>query len=188
MERKIELRGKQHGAPFETALIYIGVDPGTRFCGVAWETDDPRFARRAAYVVRSKALSLDLRAVDMATQIVNGLPVRRGERPLAIACVEFPRFYGTAKSKGDPNELIDLAGVAGVVLGALSSSLRVLTELTHPRTWKGSTPKEIHNARLARDFPQWVEPVERTSKSMQNHVWDACGLLEWIKSKTQKRK
>lgn len=167
-------------------MIYVGVDPGTRLCGVAWECDDSRFARRVAYVVRSKEPSLELRALDMATQITNRLPVWCDERPLAIACVEFPRFYGTAKSKGDPNELIDLAGVAGVVLGALSLSLRVLPNLPHPRTWKGSTPKKIHHARLARDFPQWVEPVERdTSKSMQNHVWDACGLLEWIKSKTQ---
>ncbi len=164
------------------ALIYIGVDPGTRLCGVAWERDE----RRAAYVVRSKALSLESRAIDMAAQIADGLPMRQGERPTAVACVEFPRFYGTAKSKGDPNELVDLAGVAGVVLGALAARLRLVPAMPYPRTWKGSTPKEIHHERLARDFPHWVEPVERsTSKSMQHHVWDACGLLEWIKSKTQ---
>lgn len=168
------------------AVIYIGVDPGTRLCGVAWECDDPRFARRRAFLVRSKAASLDRRAIEMATEIVGALPVRFGERPIASACIEFPRFYGTAKSKGDPNELVDLAGVAGVVLGALTSILSVVPALPHPRTWKGSTPKAIHNARLARDFPHWAEAVERdTPKSMQNHLWDACGLLEWIKSKTQ---
>ncbi len=169
----------------EAALIYVGVDPGTRLCGVAWECDDSR----CAYVVRSKALSLELRALEMATEIVNRLPVRRVERPAAIVCVEFPRFYGTAKSEGDPNDLIDLAGVAGVVLGTLSTRLLLVPAMPYPRTWKGSIPKKIHHERLARDFPQWVEPVERdTSKSMQNHVWDACGLLEWIKSKNAKRK
>ena len=170
-------------------MIYVGVDPGTRLCGVAWECDDPRFARRVAYVVRSKAPSLELRALDMATQIANGLPVSQFERPTAIGCVEFPRFYGTAKSEGDPNDLVDLAGVAGVVLGVLSTRLSLAPSMPYPRAWKGSTPKKIHNERLARDFPHWVEPVKRnTSKSMQNHVWDAVGLLEWIKSKTQNKR
>ena len=163
-------------------MIYVGVDPGTRLCGVAWERDE----RRVAYVVRSKAPSLELRAIDMAAQIADGLPMRQGERPTAVGCVEFPRFYGTAKSEGDPNDLIDLAGVAGVVLGMLSVRLFLVPSMPYPRTWKGSTPKKIHHERLARDFPHWVEPVERaTPKSMRNHVWDAVGLLEWIKSKTQ---
>ncbi len=167
----------------EAHVIYVGVDPGTRLCGVAWECDDPRFAIRLAFLVRSKAKTLDLRAVDMATQIGTRLLVGHRERPAAVACVEFPRFYGTAKSEGDPNDLIDLAGVAGAVLGALSLRLRLLPTMPYPRAWKGSTPKGIHHKRLARDFPHWVEPVERdTPKSMQNHVWDACGLLEWIKS------
>ena len=169
-------------------MIYVGVDPGTRLCGVAWECNDSRFARRGAYVVRSKEPSLESRALDMATQIADGLPVWQGERPPAVGCVEFPRFYGTAKSEGDPNDLIDLAGVAGVVLGTLSARLLLVPAMPYPRTWKGSTPKKIHHERLARDFPHWIKLERDTPKSMQNHVWDACGLLEWIKSKTQNGK
>jgi hypothetical protein len=144
-------------------LIYIGVDLGGRRIIKKRETDDPRFAvKRRAFLVRSKESLVEARALHMAMQIVDELPVREGERPMAIGCVEFPRFYGTAKSKGDPNDLLDLASVAGAVLGALSERLFLMPSAPYPRTWKGSTPK-----------------------SMQNHVWDACGLLEWIKSKTQ---
>lgn len=155
-------------------MIYIGVDPGVRECGVAIEW--PR--ERRAFLVRG---TLDTMVRDIQRPIPEVLGF-----DLSV-CVEGQQFYGTEKSKGDPQDLIRLAQVAGAVLGALCLRAPGRYEIPLPRVWKGSTPKTIHHARLARDYPQWVEPVARdTPKSKQHHVWDAVGLLEWHKERVTK--
>ncbi len=158
-------------------MIYIGVDPGVRECGVAIEALSGA-GHRCAY----RAFLVGGTLAEMGRDI-------RGQVPLLGAlsiCVEGQQFYGTERSKGDPNDLIRLAQVAGAVLGGLLTGRPDATySMPLPRQWKGSTPKAIHHTRLARDYPHWVGPVARdTPKSKQHHVWDAVGLLEWHKERS----
>lgn len=162
-------------------MIRIGIDPGVRMCGVAIEC--PAWARepvvRKAFLARSTEATLQGRAIQMATQIRWQLPSNHLERTLVV---EGQQFYGTAKSKGDPNQLIDLAVVTGVMVGMLGCDYTPLVPL--PREWKGTIPKDVHHDRLRRDHPEWIAAVEaETPKSMQHHVWDAVGLLEWMRGK-----
>ncbi len=170
-------------------MIRIGIDPGVRECGVAIETSDawPRYGIgrivRSAFIVRSSAPTLHERAIHMAHTVTHG---RMHELVEISVCVEGQQVYPSERSKGDPNDMIKVAIVAGAMLGALAThAVVVASALPLPRQWKGNTPKAIHHERLARDFPHWVEPVAAdTPKSLQHHVWDAVGLLEWHKERT----
>jgi hypothetical protein len=162
-------------------MIYIGIDPGVRACGVAIEYGprEPHFARARlqAFLVRGGW-----------PEMVDQLLERFGsEATIVQACVEGQQFYGTERSKGDPNDLIGVAHVGGLLMGALMANARVSRAmLPLPRQWKGTLQKHIHHQRLRQRHPQWIEPVERdTPKSMQHHVWDAVGLLEWMKGRSQ---
>ncbi len=168
-------------------MIYIGVDPGVRECGVAIEFVF-RSRHYEAFLVRSKERTLTDRACEMAQEISARLPCAPHELPQVSVCVEGQQFYGTERSKGDPQDLIYLAQVAGYVMGAIASSSRLAAaSMPLPREWKGSVPKAVHHDRLARDYPHWVEPVARdTPESKQHHVWDAVGLLEWHKERSTK--
>ena len=152
----------------------MGIDPGVRECGVAIEWHR---RERQAFLVRG---SLE----EMVRGVLRPLPEALGVS-LSV-CVEGQQFYGTERSKGDPNDLIRLAQVAGVMLGALLLRAPERWAMPLPRQWKGSTPKAIHHERLAAQHPHWVEPVtQHTPKSKQHHVWDAVGLLEWHKERSK---
>jgi hypothetical protein len=101
-------------------------------------------------------------------------------------CVESQQIYKSEKSKGDPKHMINLATVGGIIVGALGVSFNTTVRMPLPRQWKGGIPKEKHHLRLARDFPHWVGPVAaETIPSLQHHVWDAVGLLEWHRERSE---
>ncbi len=162
-------------------MIRIGIDPGVRECGVAIEWEGAEYTREA-FLVRVPRSNLQVQASRMARRVANRL---QGATHVHL-CVEGQQIYKTEDSKGDPNDMIKVAIVAGAMLGALERYTYMdIVALPLPRTWKGNTPKAIHHERLARDFPHWVEPVAAdTPKSLQHHVWDAVGLLEWHKERS----
>ncbi len=172
-------------------MIRIGIDPGVHECGVAieWYHAFPEYgtARRtySAFMVRSDAeVPLQLRARRMAVCIEDHL--HGGESETVYLCVEGQQIYKSEKSKGDPKHMINLATVAGILVGALCVTYDATVEIPLPRQWKGGIDKARHHVRLARDFPHWVEPVAAdTPPSLQNHVWDAVGLLEWHRKRTE---
>lgn len=179
-------------------MIYIGIDPGVRMCGVAIEharkidrrsspglTSHVEQIVRSAFLVRSKADTLAFRGLHMAHEIMQRFP--EAWDPVTL-CVEGQQVYRSEKSKGDPNNMVALATVAGLILGSLHVACVdniASIAMPLPREWKGTIKKEIHHERLARDFPHWVAAVQQdTPKSMQHHVWDAVGLLEWHKERS----
>lgn len=96
-----------------------------------------------------------------------------------ILVIEWPQVYRATRSKGDPNDLLAVAGVAGGVLSQVTALQRTLTP--KPAEWKGQVPKEIHNARvLAR-----LDDAERAlvdgagPASLLNNAIDAVGLGLW---------
>jgi hypothetical protein len=145
--------------------MILAIDPGTRCVGWAlW--DDSGLVRCG--LVRSKAKELGQRAVELAAQVPRA--------PLAV--VEKPRIYPYNK-KLQPNDLIDLAFVAGACATAAASATTAL-----PVEWKGQTPKEISHRRT-------VERLNRSSlaalkagladvpESLRHNVLDAVGIARW---------
>jgi hypothetical protein len=96
--------------------------------------------------------------------VVDRLP----EKP-DVMVVEKMRIYPQRKQKGDPNTLIDLAMLGGMIVGA-ARPLRVL--LPTPRDWKGSVPKDIHHKRLRAAWP--ALPAKLSSDQL-----DAFGLARY---------
>lgn len=163
-------------------MIRIGIDPGVRECGVAIEFD-PLLSdySYSAFIVLASDSALHDRALSMARQAI--VPIRRGEH--IVVCIEGQQVYRSESAKGDPNDIVKLATVAGVMLGVIAQHGFCDVSMPLPRQWKGGIKKDKHHPRLKRDYPYWVEPVAAdTPKSLQHHVWDAVGLLEWRKERS----
>lgn len=99
----------------------------------------------------------------------------------AVAVIELPVIYPLGRGEGDPNDLIDLAVLVGDLRGFYRrAGLDVV--LVKPRTWKGTTPKPIHNERVLRA----LTPAERAllprrprAKGFDHNMLDAIGLGLW---------
>ncbi len=169
-------------------MTHIGVDPDTHGCGVAIDWGYGGGQPLAAFLLQSKARTLAERAQEMSNNLAAHVARLPGFGRVFL-CIEGQQIYRSERSKGDPNDILKLAVVTGAVLGALGTRMALEDiELPLPRQWKGGLPKKEHHRRLARDFPHWVEPVKRdTTDSLQHHVWDAVGLLEWHRTRLERQ-
>lgn len=141
----------------------IGIDPGKTRTGwaVFWEAD----------LMSAGWLSGDL--FDLPD--VPLLP--------AIVVVELPVIYPLGKGKGDPNDLIKLAEIAGAIRGFYTvRAPGIATALVKPRAWKGTVPKPIHNERvlgaLSRE-ERALLPRRPRAKDFDHNMLDAVGLGLW---------
>lgn len=90
----------------------------------------------------------DLEPIDRAVRIALAClrwAVARGARPKYLV-VEYPQVYRASKSKGDPNDLILLAAIAGAIAGALtmvlgSQEVGLVIQSPTPGKWAGQLPK-----------------------------------------------
>ncbi len=141
---------------------FLAVDPSTRATG--W----------ALFVVgRLNACGL-IRASDSLEMIA---AVGR-ELPAGFTgIIELPQIYRQRQQKGDPNDLIHVAAVAGACAAKCKASRFIL-----PRTWKGTVPKSIDNARtlkaLTAQESAVLQGVEIPAFLVDN-VLDAIGLGLW---------
>lgn len=125
-------------------LRLIAIDPG----------------RRIGYAVACGG-----RLVDVGTTSdVDKLP------PASIAVVEQPRVYPTvSKWKGDPQDLVRLATMAGEI-----ATRYPLWWYVEPREWMcGSPPDHVLRARTT----QAIRGSDAIPLRMSAHAWDAVGLL-----------
>ena len=109
----------------------LAIDPGTRCTGWAMYTDT-RLVRCGA--LRAKSLE-EMIATLRATWTWGGVWLSEGGMQIVI---ERPQVYRQAKQIGDPNDLIDVAFVAGAA-AALFEGARLHFVL--PSEWKAGVPK-----------------------------------------------
>ena len=148
----------------------VSLDPGLRGCGVAWWHANGSLAH-VAYL-RNPVKKGDGPAAWM------GYTKSTGWYEPAYAThfiSEVPQVYRAGASKGDPDDLIQLAGVVGVF-----SALFAATTYTgvKPREWKGQVPKDVHHARLVKTLtPEELAMVEAAAPpSLRHNVLDAVGI------------
>lgn len=85
---------------------------------------------------------------------------------------EFPEIYGMAKEE-DPNSILPLTAV----LGGLVCAKRWLGQFAyHPREWKGELPKDVHQTRELRAFPD----VWQRAYLPDHNAADAALLMYWF--------
>lgn len=86
--------------------------------------------------------------------------------------IEWPEVYAARKT--DPNDLLLLSGVAGMIVGGFNWR-KVYSY--KPKEWKGQVPKEIHNERIRKRLPKTITTqLDYIPKSYRHNVVDACGL------------
>lgn len=141
----------------------LNVDPGLRKCGAAlWHEGELLSAR----LLESEPDSDDMHALVQAMtyavctwtmlEVLGGFALSLLSSHLHLVC-EYPRTYGGRSNRGDANDLISVALVAGAILGRLACPSRLML----PEDWKGGIPKPQTKAEYLRDG----YPVEERTKA-----------------------
>lgn len=89
--------------------------------------------------------------------------------------LEFPVIYpGSQGRKGDPNDLLDLAGVDG----AIAALLEPTTELTMylPSQWKGSVDADVMTERIRNALSDSERNCIVTAGAKDHNTLDAVGI------------
>ena len=145
--------------------MLVSIDPGAKLAGVAlWDDNE----LTCAWLTRGE----DWRdtALNVSREVHQRIP-RLDDVDVAI---ERPQVYVQSKQKGDPNDLITIALMAG---GAASLTATGLVTVYLPREWKQSVPKEIMVRRIqARLTSEERARVELPAPSLAHNVWDAVGI------------
>jgi len=169
----------------------LSIDPGIRGCGVAlWNWGYIKDGLiQAKYICGSKGKDVTrgsneknvtcgskekdvTRSWYEAGLGVDAL-VRSWGGVVREVIIEWPQIY--RHSKGDPNDLLLLAGVAGIYTQKYSHSSKIV--LYKPAQWKGQIPKPIHHKRIIERLGSAIDRVELPkNKKLQADVWDAVGL------------
>ena len=151
----------------------VAVDPSTEATGVATFEDG-----KLIYVEILRGIGLG--ADGMIFDIVMSLRDYDSDDVI----IESPTVYRRG-GKGDANDLIPVAIIAGAAACALVNHTRVLRqipiEFVEPRTWKGSVPKDIQNKRdLKKLSPEELELFHRMlrkePRGLINNAADAVGI------------
>lgn len=142
----------------------ISVDPGKHAFGWAL-FEDGDFIAGGLCGNDTQAIDGDLKALG-ATE----------------AIIELPQVYQQRMWKGDPNDLIEVAIVAGKAAHALAMAGATDIEFVKPRVWKGTRSKKICN-KLTLDT---LTSCERAAfdtievlASLRHNVIDAIGIGLW---------
>lgn len=154
--------------------MWIAIDPGLRGCGVSVWTDRGELCG-ASYIPGAKEgrgpQAWRVLAEAVARYACSVAPY--GQINLIL---EVPQVYVRARSKGDPNDLIQVAAVVGALTGKLMVPGADCVAYL-PAEWKGQTPKEITTARAQAALQaDELSEVKLPAKSLQHNVWDAVAL------------
>ncbi len=163
------------------AEFLISVDPGA--ANVAWavfrdrvlvatgrEVVSPKHPALRPYEVTEEFLM----CVTSVPGLNESTHAENGTRPVLL--IEKPQVYtGAGKSKGDPNDLIDVALVVGALL-EIGGRLWWTCETVKPFTWKGNLPKKLSLQRLKKA----LAPEEAVHVHFADHnIVDAACIGMW---------
>ena len=154
-------------------LSFLAVDPGLGAHGVALY-DRGELVRAGS--VRSPLPKAEHRGPEAWRVLAEGVHAwLAGVRP-DLVLVETMKQY--ANGRADPDDLLELAGAAGAVVGRLA----LPAEGVRAATWNGQVPPEVRRLRTA-EWVQargWWDRVNLdTTKRYQQDVWSAIAVGRW---------
>lgn len=160
--------------------MILSIDPGIRGCGVAVFSDryqELSVLLYAAYVKNEMAEGSGPGAcAKMAGSVRRQLGERcdLGIQHYSALVLEWPQVYTDKRQwKGDPNDLLPLAGVDAAITALMNTN----TKHYLPREWKGQAPKEVIATRaLSRLSEGEKAAIQKTTKSLIHNVYDAVAL------------
>ncbi len=152
----------------------IAVDPGLRCLGVAvffngWLNStylikNPE-AGRGAKAWHGYTKTKMTGTADLLKDVIAGADV---------LVVEMQSIY--RRGPGDPDDMLQVAGVAGVIAGMANLDARIVAY--KPREWKGTAPKDIFAKRILACLSSRETFAISTElpKSLVHNIYDAIGL------------
>jgi hypothetical protein len=163
----------------------LTIDPGTKCLGWAlW--DNPTGILQSCGLARvskeSKKKRTNPENLDFFIRdMIGQLPSAKD------AIVELPRIYPKER-KVDPNDLINLAAVAGAFSCKAWQSATFVT----PRDWKGTVPKELCHKRAIKalgtgELSILNEALRETPESLAHNLLDAVAIGVYWSKKYGKR-
>lgn len=158
--------------------LLVTVDPGLRACGVA--------VFRAGVLTWAAAVRGPTEGRGPELWREHGRRVsdalhRRGifaER--GVLLVETMKVYTGERGKADPDDLLELQGVASAVASVAPGWWPVEGVLT--RDWNGQVPAAIRRTRTQEWVREqgWLDRVDlETTARFQQDVWSAIGIGRW---------
>lgn len=146
----------------------ISVDPGK--VGLGWAYFENSYLLKAGIIENVLELQkLNYTFVELLSCC----------RP-TVCVIEVPQVYQQRSWKGDPNDLIDVAVIAGVVAAAASAFGE--PQLIRPHAWKGNRPKAVdieYTLSLLSDDERVIVEGCGALKSKLHNVIDAVGIGLW---------
>ncbi len=173
--------------------MLLAVDPSVSSPGVALFNADNVLVSCARLTVKTEAVYGGRWL--FAARTIRGWVMDQMPRHLAcITCLvyEKPQIYTWSKSKGDPNDLIGLAGVGSAIAGLLEARWPgLIVDTPTPAEWIGQIPKKTSGS--AKESPRAQRILSRLTPSElvlvpdQHDAIDACGLGLWKLGRLQPR-
>lgn len=158
--------------------LLVTVDPGLRACGVAVFRDG---VLTSAFAVRGPA---DVRGPRLWRSLGGDVCHRLSKVALFAQqghlLVETMQVHTTATSKGDPDDLLELQGVASAVVSKVPNWWSVEGVLT--RDWNGQVPSAVRRERTQKWVTDngWTDRVDlNTTARFQQDIWSAIGIGRW---------
>lgn len=152
-------------------MILVAIDPALRTSGVA--IFDNGILVSAYYVVNPAKGARDAHAWAQGGQaIYNSL------RPWIIdeLVIEVMQAYPGGRG-GNPNDLLQVSGVAGAVASLLGN---IPKYSVLPRIWKKQLPKNVCHERLRKVLSkEEILAITPGTQKLQENTWDAIGIGLW---------
>jgi len=163
--------------------VILAIDPGLRHCGMAL------FREKLLIDAALVRITADAYGTAEAARLM-ALEVGRWKQRAAWGLdlvIELPKVYPTGRQKGDQNDLIKLAALAGALVGSCDWQSSRFVE---PRTWKGTLDADAMTERITeRITVDEFTRVDLTSpKSLHHNIWDAVGIGLWACGRLEPRK
>src|SRR5258707_11468919 len=156
-----------------TLVWTLAIDPGIRGLGFSlWDDGDLHLAGYVRNPYKTGDGPKEWRALYGAIFDRLGAVGEFCFERLEHLWIEVPRIYPAARHKGDQNDLVALAGVAG----ALTALDAVNITRVYPREWKGTIDPDVCIERIKRRLSQReLARVELPGKTLAHNVWDSVG-------------
>lgn len=186
--------------------MLIALDPSLNSPGAAWFGEDGLVAAARFNTIEYKDLPDGERWLHVARVLAGWSFPRLLAAPCRLLTIVFerPQVYTRDKSKGDPNHLVGIAGVASCLVGILSVHGPVTVSSPHPGEWIGQLPKTCHackknlkkcpvcrgsawNTPRGKRIRSRLSPAELALVPDQNDAIDAVGLGLWASGRLAPR-
>lgn len=167
-------------------ILTIGIDPGVHACGLGivmgTELVYASLVRATGEAYHRPELLGALVAQEIAKCAINAGRTGR-------IVIEYPQSYVAGSQKGDQNDLIRLALVAGACGGALEAHGRGPVEFIYPRVWKGTTDADVFTKRIEKRLEVSELPrIMPCPESLRHNVLDGIGIALWACGRLDRRR